>query len=397
MTPHSGRPLFFYSGWPIDYHNQEASRKAYAFADAGYDVVYVAGIGTRNPRLSSARKLLDRAGRKLRPQVAPGERGVRSAALAVAPPRQLRPIRRLNTAWVERQLEQIVPRWGDAVAWIRQPTPELVDALARLQPAAVVYECVDAHHVSPGMTGRWREIFDSAQRALAEIADVVVVTSESLEARFSAWGADVRYVPHGVDLFPWREPPAKTADDLTLGYLGVLDGRLDAAVLRSLAARPGWRIRLVGPVERGFDPRAVAGYANVSIEPPVPHADIGERLAEFDVGIMPYAESPVYAHMSPLKNLELMAAGKPAVARPTPALDRFSDLLYFARTPEEFVAQVERAAREDSPELARRRRAVAESHDWSQTLQTLRDLLEQLVGGPHTVPRDHLASLCAPR
>lgn len=378
------RPMLFYSDWPLGYHNQEAERKARAFGRGGYDVVYVPGIGVRNPRLSSASKALDRVARKLRDRGSAvpeaGHDDLRSASLLVAPPRQLPAVRRVNARWVERQLRSPIADWERAVAWVRHASPELVDALSLLQPAASIYECVDAYHVTPGMTGRWRDLFEEAERRFVSRADLVIVTSRSLAPRFEAWGADVRFVPHGVDLFPFPEPRSASVDELVAGFVGVLDVRLDPAVLRYVAStRPQWRIRLVGPVENGFDPAALADLPNVSVEPPIPHPEVGARLAEFDVGIMPYAPSPVYEHMSPLKNLELMAAGKPAVARPTPALEPYADLLRFAETPQGFVDELERAVAEDSPEHARARRRRAEESAWERRLEELDRLLEEVL------------------
>jgi glycosyltransferase involved in cell wall biosynthesis len=151
-------------------------------------------------------------------------------------------------------------------------------------------------------------------------------------------------------------------------------------VLRHVAsARPEWRLRLVGPVENGFDPAAYSDLSNVSIEPPIPHSEVGARLAEFDVGLMAYADLPVYQHMSPLKNLELLAAGKPAVARPTPALEPYGDMVRFASTPEEFLSQVEQATAEDSPEQARARRARAEANTWDSRIAELEALLDEVL------------------
>jgi glycosyltransferase involved in cell wall biosynthesis len=381
--------MLFYSDWPLGYHNQEAERKARAFARDGYDVVYVAGVGVRNPRLSSAAKVLDRVSRKVRdraPAAAPSAaaaepaEGLRSAGLLVAPPRQVPAVRRANVRWVERQMRAAIGDWPRAVAWIRHATPELVDALDALAPAVTIYESVDAHHVTPGMTGIWRESFERAERALVERADAVVVTSRSLAPRFEAWGADVRFITHGVDLFPFSPGRTRARDELVAGFVGVLDIRLDQAVLRHIASqRPGWRLRLVGPVENGFDPAAYSDLPNVSIEAPIPHSEVGARLAEFDVGLMAYADLPVYQHMSPLKNLELLAAGKPAVARPTPALEPYGDMVRFAETPEEFVTQLEQAVAEDSPERAAARRARAEANTWDSRIAELEALLDEVL------------------
>lgn len=376
--------MLFYSDWPLGYHNQEAERKAAYFAGRGYDVCYVAGVGIRNPRPSSLGKLADRAARKVRDRGgrAPERTdGLRTASLVVAPPRQLKPVRAANAAWVERQLRRAVPGWEDAVAWVRVATPELVDALERLRPRAIVYEIVDAHHVTPGLVGPWKAIFEQAERRLVEQAAVVVATNRTLMPRFEEWGADVRYVPHGVDLFDWdQDPPRGAVDDPVLGFVGTLDRRLDVDMLRHVATeRPTWRIRLIGPVETGFDPSALSDLQNVTVEPPVPHARVGEVLAEFDVGVMPYADSPVYEHMSPLKNLELMAAGKPAVARPNGELQPYAHLVRFAQSGPEMVEQVERALAEDTVELARRRRAEAERSGWEGRLTELEAILDEVL------------------
>lgn len=380
--PVAVRSMLFYNDWPLGYHNQEAERKARAFATAGYNVTFLAGAGVRNPRASSAWKVADRLSRRLNRgkamQLRDGSGALHEAALLVAPPRQVQAVRRANLRWVERQLRAAVPGWPGAVAWVRSATPELVEALAQHPPAVLVYEAVDAHHEGSGMTGIWRGIFERAERRLVEQADVVVVTNAPLADRFLSWGADVRHVPHGVDLFPWRARTPGGA--IVLGFVGVLDGRLDIPVLRHVAqAHPDWQIRLVGPVERGFDPAAVHDLANVSVEPPVPHDQVGEVLGRLDLGLLAYADLPAYAGGFPLKLLELFAAGRTAVVRSNATMDDVADLVYFASTPEEFLAQAERALVEDGIEAAHRRRAAAEGRSWKQTTDCLQAIVAEVL------------------
>lgn len=382
----AGQPLLFYSAWPLGYHNVEAERKAEALAGAGYDVVYVAGIGTRNPRLVTLPKLLDRVGRRLRPRPRPvGGRApagqLRTAALLVVPPRQVAAVRRLNSAWVGRQLAQAIPDWYRAVAWVRWPTPELVDVLARAKPAAVVYECVDAYHRLPEWTGPWLGIHERAERQLVAVADVVVVPGEVLAERFRGWGADVRVVPHGVELFD-RSPPRPDCRRATIVFVGTLDFRLDVAVLRRIAgAHPGWRLRLIGPVQRGFRPSSVTDLANVTVEPPVPHDRLGPVLAGADAVVLPYTEENLGRWLTPVKALEALAAGRPLVAPPLPSLSEHAAVVYFARTPGEFVSQLERALADDGEERARRRRAVAESNAWDTRLPELVGIVDEVLEG----------------
>ncbi len=376
-TGHPPRPgLLFYSGWELGYHNPEAERKAFAFAEAGWDTVYFAGIGIRNPRLSSLPKLTHRVSEKLRSlrAAAPPSSGaaahVRSGSLAVVPPRQVAAVRRLNGQWVERQLSGMFD-WRNTVAWIRWPTPELVDALPRLQPAGVVYECVDAYDHTPGITGPWVGLFHAAERRLVAQADAVVVPSGHLAERFAAMEATVKVVPHGVDLeaFPFVPPRSGPRTDAVIGFAGTLDYRIDLQLLRPLAvAHPEWRLRLVGPVQEGFDPDALGDLPNVSVEPPVPHDEVGRFLAGCDAAMMPYFDHPHYTAMTPLKVLEILAAGRPSVARWTPALAPFTEHVAIAGDGPGFVAAMERVLAEDNQALASARRAAAEPHAWRRRL-----------------------------
>lgn len=374
-----GRELLFYSAWPLGYHNVEAEHKVRAFAAAGYEPVYVAGIGLRNPRLRTLAKAADRARRGMGSRVA--DAPVRTAALMVVPPRQAPGVRAVNRAWVARRLRRAVG--ADAVAWIRWPTPEVVGALGHLRPAAVVYECVDAYHHTPGVTGRWAARHDAAERALVAAADAVVVPGGHLAERFSRRAARVEVVPHGVDLSRFRLAGETPGGPPVLGFVGTLDYRLDVPVLRHIAReRPGWRLRLVGPVQEGFEAAALAGLPNVSVEPAVAFERVPDVLAELDVCLMPYADTPVFRAMTPVKHAEILAVGRPAVARPSPALEPDGDLLYLAETPEAFVAQAERALAEDGPELRRRRRERAAGRELEATTGRLVALLTQLGAPP---------------
>jgi glycosyltransferase involved in cell wall biosynthesis len=387
-----GPPVLFYSGWRLGYHNLEAERKARALAAAGYRVIYVGGIGIRNPSVSQlsvhsarVRRLL--AGRARSRRTADDADGLRSTSIVVAPPRQYGWARALNARWVARQLRSQVAPWSDTLAWVRWPTPELVDALSLLKPARVVYECVDAYDHTPGVVGSWASIFERYERALVERSDLVVVPGEQLARRFRALDADVRVVPHGVDLIPWRWRPIKPDGELVVGFIGTLDFRLDVPVLRAIAERHrNWRLRLIGPIQLGFEPRLLADLENISVEPAVPADQVPHLIASFDLGIMPYADHPHVAHMTPLKCLEFLAAGIPTVARHSLALEPYSELLYFADSPQTFVEQLERALTEDSRERAQARRAAAEQTDWPRRLAQITaiadELTERLVSRP---------------
>lgn len=373
--------LLLYGGYPLGYHNTESERKALAFQAAGYRVLYAPGVGIRDPRLSRLPKVITFATERLRPSRLPAQRGESSLVshpLLVVPPRRVALVRRFNDAWLERQIRRFLPDPAAAVFWVRYPSPEFVDLLPRLHPHVLVYECADAMHLTPGIEGPWERVYERAERELVERCDVVVVPHAGLAERFVNWGADVRVVAHGVDLFPIGPRPRPGGGPTVVGFVGTLDRRIDLDIIRAIAeAEPTWQIRLVGPVAEGFAPSRLADLPNVSIEPAVAYERLGEVLSGFDLGLMPYFDHPMYRGMSPVKNLELLAAGVPAVARPAPALEPYRDIVRMANSPEEFVAQLRLALATDSPEAARHRRAVAEKHTWGMNHAALLALVRE--------------------
>ena len=381
-----GRQVLFYSYWPLGYHSREAERKAVALSEAGYRVVHVAGVGIRNPTLSTIGKAFGRLFEKIRDRSTRRQStlhpNLSTISVLVLPPRQLGLMRRFNAWWLRRQLGRAVEGWPETIAWIRYPTPELVDAFAKLEAHSIVYECVDPYDALPLLRGSFKTMLDRAERQLVERSDIVVVPTEALADRFRSRAADVRVIPHGVELelFPW--PPRNTDGDgpTTIGFVGTVDFRLDLGVLRHLAeSHPEWRIRLIGQLGDIFDPRSVGDVPNISVEPAIPHEQIGEVIAGFSAGIMPYGtEWPGYRYTVPVKNLEFMAAGKPAVASPSPALAPFAGLVYFATKPEEFQAELERALAEDTPELQARRRKTAEENTWERRLAEIVQIVREL-------------------
>jgi len=84
--------------------------------------------------------------------------------------------------------------------------------------------------------------------------------------------------------------------------------------------------------------------------------------------------------MLPLTNLEYLAAGKPAVLRPTPSVADFSDLLYPANDPAEAVAALHRALAEDCEELRDRRQARAREYDWDVLTRRSAEILLENCG-----------------
>jgi glycosyltransferase involved in cell wall biosynthesis len=76
------------------------------------------------------------------------------------------------------------------------------------------------------------------------------------------------------------------------------------------------------------------------------YTDLPALVKAFDVCLMPFALNEATQYINPTKTLEYMAAGKPVVSTAVPdVLHHFTPIVDVALTAEEFIAAIQRAAR----------------------------------------------------
>lgn len=254
--------------------------------------------------------------------------------------------------------------------WLYTP---MMTALADAFPESpVIYDCMDdlASFAFAPLEMRERE------RKLLERADVVFCGGPSLYHARAEHGLKVHCVPSGVEFR--RLAAARTAapvEPLELleghifGYVGVIDERIDYAIVRRLACVPGAHVVMVGPVAK-IDPRALPQAANIHYAGQVEYGELARWMAGFDVAMMPFANNASTRSISPTKLLEYFAAGRPVVTTPIrDVVERYGGLVTQARTPEEFVrACVE--ARPD-PRRGEAASAVARLQSWDAIVGTM--------------------------
>lgn len=273
-------------------------------------------------------------------------------------------------------------RIHDPTAWLY--TPMMLPLTDVLAPRITVYDCMDelaAFKFAPP------EIL-FRERALFRKADLVFTGGRSLwEAKRGAH-PEVHCFPSSVDVAhfgkartPHDEPPEITlARRPRLGWVGVVDERMDVDLLGELARRrPGWSIVLVGPVVK-IDPATLPEGPNLHFVGPRDYRNLPAFLHHFDVAIMPFAQNDATRFISPTKTPEFLAAGLPVVS--TPVRDVVRDygqrgLVHIADTVDAFVAACEKALAEkhDAARLRAVDAALAES-SWDDTWRRMDRLME---------------------
>lgn len=339
-------------------------------------VLWVNSIGLRRPRPTL--RDLGRVARKLRGAV--GGAGP-AAPFPVVQPLALpmaegRAARAANRLLIGGRVRRAAARAGLGRRVVWTSLPSAVPALGALGEAAVVYYCGDDFGALAGVD---HGAALAMETELVARADLVLAASPALAARFPA--GKTRLVPHGVDLELFA-PPAPRAADLpeggpVAGFYGALadwvDLKLVAAVARLL---PGWRFVLVGPVRA--DVSVLAGLSNVALLGERPHGALPGYAQHWTAGLVPFRDCPQIRACNPLKLREYLAAGRPVVATPFPALEGYASGVAVARDAAGFAAALE-AARREAPGAEAARRALVAGESWVDRAREVSELLDGLV------------------
>jgi O-antigen biosynthesis protein len=234
--------------------------------------------------------------------------------------------------------------------------------------APIVYDC---HDFLEGFTDINSDLLD-AETALLRDADLVVFSADWLAETHAARMPDLKQrsvvIRNAVDASRFRLASARMGNrgsSKTVGYIGSINSWFDVeAVIAAAEQHPDWRFLLTGPMAEGFSRTAFSRCSNVVLTGEAAHAEVADRMSEFDAAIIPFLVQPLTQATNPVKLYEYFACGLPVVSSPLPEIQRYSDLVYLASTPEEFVRQLETAVAEHDEEKAAARRRVAEQESW---------------------------------
>ncbi len=275
------------------------------------------------------------------------------------------------------------------VLWLTSPDQE--DMLRLLPHRLVIYHLVDdytAYEADYASAERLQYIQEQHRRLLRQ-ADAVICTHPKLVEQAREHNDRVFLVPNGVDwpLFeralacPYLPPDIEEIPHPRVGYVGVLNDKIDVPLLRSLVdADPTVHLVLVGPVHM----RHYRSHLQLLHHPRVhrlgfrPPEELPLYMRGLDVALMPYRLNRWTEHIDPLKLYEYLAVGLPIVSTPIPAVQRVSDLVYIGQG-NAFIDRVREALNEHAPHQRERRRAFARTNSWDMRVDTLRTILDALL------------------
>ncbi|MGE3841798.1 MAG: glycosyltransferase, partial [Vicinamibacterales bacterium] len=198
-------------------------------AAQGHRVLFIENTGVRQVRVSDMGRI--RARLKNWNRGTKGFREERPNLFVHSPLVLPLPYSRI-AGWINRKvMMRSITRWMRAtgfsrpVVWTFLPTPLARDVIARIDPVATVYHCVDEFASSSADARR----IVASEEQLFRDADLVFVTSEKLRERAARFNERVHLFPSGVSLEAFgtaRGSGVHVPDDLAAlprpiaGYVG---------------------------------------------------------------------------------------------------------------------------------------------------------------------------------
>jgi len=288
-----------------------------------------------------------------------------------------------------RVLKQVIQRpsyrkFDEAILWINDPMA--VTAFAgHLGEKMVVYDCMDEltqfAMAPPGLAKR--------ERDLVRLADLIFCGGRKMRDKRLPLNANTHFYGTGVDCrhFGAAMQPSLTVHpaiaDLpqpVLGYFGVIDERLDYALIAKLAdANPNWSIAMVGPVTK-IDPAALPQRPNIHWLGGKPYDELPALTKGMDVCLMPFAINAATEYINPTKALEYMAAGKPVVATALSEVkSNFKSAALIADSHEDFITMCQNEAASPSTYRIRKGMDLAAENTWEAIVSKMEGHMQDVL------------------
>lgn len=204
-------------------------------------------------------------------------------------------------------------------------TPMAFPFTDHLRPSLVLYDCMDELSAFLGASS---QLIEQEQRLLNR-ADVVFTGGYSLYEAKQKRHPNVYAFPSCIDYDHFAQARSCSSgagfDDPTdqvaipgprIGYSGVVDERLDLALLNELAQqRPEWQFILLGPIVK-IDPATLPAGPNLHFLGMKNYTELPAYFSNWQVAMMPFAINEATRFISPTKTPEYLAAGLPVVSTP---------------------------------------------------------------------------------
>ena len=342
---------------------------------ASQQILWVNSLGLRRPKFNHYD--LMRAGRKLfsmcKPPLTTDQQHLRQLNPHCLSWPANRQVRRLNQKLLLRQLLPLLKKSPSPLVWTSLPSA--VDVIGHLNEKACVYYCGDDFSALAGVD---HDPVQAMEDELVAKSHLVITASEHLAKKFPKHKTLV--LNHGVDYRHFATTTTVANDlpkGLTAGFYGSISTWFDQRLICQVAKLlPHWKFVLIGSVQT--DVSALQAQTNILLMGPRDYQALPSYSQHWYAGILPFKDNRQIQACNPLKLREYLAAGRPIVSTPFPALAPFSELIHVATRAEQFAAALESSVRGESQEHKELRQNSVKNADWKVKAKIVGDVIAQL-------------------
>jgi glycosyltransferase involved in cell wall biosynthesis len=288
--------------------------------------------------------------------------------------------RGLNQTILRHQIRRVTNKLGlhHPVVWVA--CPAACDIAIRMRKSKLVYQRTDRFEEYPNVDG---SIIKEYDRRLKMSADLTVFVSHTLYEQEQSQCRRAFFLDHGVDydMFAGAEQDLQKPEDIAsiagpiVGFFGGIDDHTSdiGFMERVVDLLPEMSFVFVG--RASSDCLRLMSKKNVRMLGQKPYERIPHYGKCFDVAIMPWRQNRWIEACNPIKLKEYLALGKPIVSTPFAELQKYLDVVYVARTPEEFSNKIKQSIVEDGPEQIVMRREKVKNATWDKKAKFVLDEL----------------------
>ncbi len=358
IAPQDTQIIFWGSDWQG--HPTSSIHLAKGLIRQGFEIFWINSIGMRSPRLSlsDGKRILTKIGHLLNRSSHPPKTNNQD----LLPQHQIHPFiipffgnalcRWLNKILISSQLKK---KFGpfirkEAKQILITTFPNSVDHINLFHPASKAYYVMDDFSHFPGVDHQ--AMMREEQKMFNQI-DRVIFAADLLHQKFKQGNhkkTPSLTLTHGVDTEHFKKafteetrvPKDMPGEGINLGFIGLLDQRIDQDLLFKIAKHnPKWNIIIIGnhivPINQ------LTSIPNIKVLGPKPYKLLPTYLRHFNLALMPYTRSKLTEGLNPLKMKEYLAAGRKIVTTKLDSTYSIKDIIFEAPSSDIFLDHINQA------------------------------------------------------
>lgn len=259
--------------------------------------------------------------------------------------------RRVNALLLHKAIQKQVERlnFKNYILWIYNPGEIVSRSIDELNPALVIYDCVDDFASFNGVPSDIEE----SEIKVIEKSDVVFTTSLALFKDKSKYNKNCFYVPNGFDKKAFMEVEKFDISELDrikargkklVGFVGAIHQWVDLDLVYKCAAmRKDYDFVMVGPIDSIESVEEFKTLDNVFFLGRQDKQKVPYIVSNFQAAIIPFKVNKLTESVNPLKLYEYFALKKNVVTTPFADFGEFNEYVFIAGESERFVLSIDEA------------------------------------------------------